>query len=628
MTFSLPRSAFSGIALAVAATALTPPLLAPAAVAATEVPAPATARAGIGWLATQLTNGVIRNPNFGGFDDFGLTLDIGLSMDEVGGDQALVRQIRTAMAPKIASYVTDVDYGAPENRYSGSLSKSLVFAQVTGADPRAYGGFDLVDEVEARVTTSGPSAGRLADAAGGADYANVFGQALAARGLSVAGSTRAAAVTDFLLLQQCSSGYFRIFFDTDASAPGQSCVEGAEDSGTDTDATAMVVNQLAAVPSPSPRVEAAIDRAVAWLIATQRADGSFVGSAFTPDPNTNSTGLAAGALAADGRCVQAGRAAEWVASLQVGGQDASSPLAGDEGALPYSAATLATATTDGITDDVLDQWWRATTQAVAGITHTRGSVTGLNVSSTGSEPAQRAALTATGAAVGDRFCLSGPGISGSRTVVVGTDGVLDARVTLPAAAGPAAYTLTGRDGSVTRTVDVRSSSAPSSIAGVTLVGPSGYRRAASTQTLEVSGAAPGARYVLRGPGIDDVTVVVGSDGALTRTVTLPARTTTASYVLVGSGGQVSEDIRVLARAKLRLSTRKSTGARKRVVVRRLAANEKVRLLVAGRTVAKGRANARGRFVARVALPADRKKVRVRAVGQFPALRSGTTTLKR
>ena len=611
-----------------AAVALAATVLAQPASAATDVPAPAPARASVGWLATQLTDGVIHNPNYGGFDDLGLTLDIGLSMDGVGGDQALVRQIRQAMSTRVASYATGVDYGSPADLYSGSFAKALVFAQASGADARDYGGFDLVKQVEDRVITSGPSAGRLSDQLGGTDYANSFGQALAARGLSSAGSSSSGAVTDFLLQQQCSSGFFRVFFNADPDAEGQSCTEGTD--GTDTDTTAFVVAQLAAISPRPARVEAAISQAVTWLVATQKADGSFVGSAYTPDSNTNSTGLAASALAAGGRCEQSGRAAEWVSGLQVGPQAAGAPLAGEDGALAYDANAVAAATADGITDNTRDQWWRATVQAVAGLTHVRGSAKGLTITSTGTEPGAVATLTATGAASGERFCLSGPGISGSRTLVVGTDGTLSARVTLPATPGAATYTVTGRDGSTTHAVAVAPAPTPStargSVDGVRLVGPVGFRQAGSTVSLEVLGAAPGARFLLSGPGVSDVTVVAGSDGALSRSVTLPKTTATASYVLLGSDGQVADGTRVLGRTRLKLAALAADGPRTRVLVRRLAPREKVRLLVAGHTVAHGRANMRGRFVARVALPADRDKVRIRAVGQFPVLRSGSTTL--
>jgi hypothetical protein len=286
---------------------------------------------------------------------------------------------------------------------------------------------------------------------------------------------------------------------------------------------------------------------------------------------------------------------------------------------------MTTASANGITDGARDQWWRATVQAVAGLTHVRGSTKALTVTSTGTEPGQPATLTASGGTVGDRYCLTGPGISGSRSVVVGSDGTLQAKVVLPSAAGRATYELAGRDGSASHTVVVQSASARGSVAGVRLVGPVGFRRAGSKAVLDVLGAAPGARFSLRGPGAADVTVVAGSDGALTRTVTLPQTTTTASYVLVGSDGQVADDTRVLGKKKLRVSTLTSDGPRTRVLVRGLAAGEKVRILVGGKAVAKGRASAKGRFVSRVGLPVG-KKIRIRAVGQFPALRSGTTTV--
>ena len=285
--------------------------------------------------------------------------------------------------------------------------------------------------------------------------------------------------------------------------------------------------------------------------------------------------------AAAGTCEQAGRAAEWVTSLQVGPQPASSPLAGEEGALAYDKGAMDSAAASGIGAG-RDQWWRATVQAVAGLTHARGSAKALTVTSSGTAPGSTATLTATGGAVGDRFCLTGPGIQGSRTVVVGSDRTLTSKVVLPAASGAATYTLTGRDGATTHSVAVQPASQPDaargSVAGVRLVGPAGFRKAGSKVALEVVGAAPGARFVLRGPGLADTTVVAASDGVLTRSVTLPKATTTAAYVLVGSDGQVGVKARVLGKRTLKVSTLASDGPRTRVLVRRLAAREKVKVL--------------------------------------------------
>lgn len=614
MKLSLSRSVVLGVAVSLGTSVLAQPLLSAPATAAPADPASSAARSATGWLATQLTDGLVINPNYPDFPDYGLTADIALSMDEVGGDQALVRQVRQALSSRID------DYAAPSagERYSGALAKSLVFAQVSGADPRSYGGFDLVAETEQRVVADGPTAGRLEDLSQYGDYANTFGQVFAARGLSAAGSAKAAPVTDFLLRQQCTSGYFRVFFSA-ADAAEQSCVEGTDP--TDTDTTALVVSQLSAISPRPARVQAAIDRAVAWLIANQRTDGSFVGSAFTPDPNSNSTGLAAAALASAGRCEQAGRAAEWVEGRQVA-PGAAAPLAGEDGAIAYADGALTAARADGITDATRDQWWRATVQAVAGLTQARGAVSGLTLTTTPAEPGSASTLTIAGGRTGDRYCLSGPGVTGTRTLVVGADGTTTARVTVPTSGQPT-WTVSGRDGSRTTTVG----SARGAVGGVRLAGPTGFHRAGGRVSLDVTGAAAGARYVLEGPGLTGVTVYAGSDGTLTRSVTLPSGTGAATYTLVGADGRVSDVTDVLGKRRLKVTTPRGKGPRARVLVRRLAAGEKVRLLVGGTVVAKGRANDKGRFVGRVAVPQGRAKVRVRAVGQFADLRSGSTVLK-
>ena len=248
-----------------------------------------------------------------------------------------------------------------------------------------------------------------------------------------------------------------------------------------------------------------------------------------------------------------------------------------------------------------DQWWRATVQAVAGLTHARGSAKALTVTSSGTAPGSTATLTATGGAVGDRFCLTGPGIQGSRTVVVGSGPHADEQGRPPRCVRRGdvhPHRPRRRDHATASPSSPRSQpdAARGSVAGVRLVGPAGFRKAGSKVALEVVGAAPGARFVLRGPGLADTTVVAASDGVLTRSVTLPKATTTAAYVLVGSDGQVGVDARVLGKRTLKVSTLASDGPRTRVLVRRLAAREKVKVIVAGRTLAKGRANAKGRFL--------------------------------
>ena len=397
-----------------------------------------------GWLATELEGGLMHNPNFGGFDDYGLTIDTAFSIRAVGGNDAVVRQIRDAMAPNISTYA---GFGA------GATAKALVFAQVAGVDPTSYGGVNLVTATADRVSTTAPIAGRIEDPAGGTDFANVIGQAFAARGLTVAGAAKAASATTFLLKQQCASGYFRLNFTVDKTASDQGCVEGS--SPADTDVTALTVVQLAALPQKDAAVSASIAKAVAWLKAAQQADGSFGGGPNTSAPNSNSTGLAGWALGTQGDCVAAGRAGAWVQKLQVRNPAAGTPLAGESGAIAYDQAALDVGKASGISDATEDQWRRATSQAAPALA---SALTAAAIGFTGPTGFQRAGESATlsvsGVGEGEGVCLSGPGITGALSLRSGGgNSPLKTSVVLPGVTSTPVFTVTTATG--TKTVAVK-----------------------------------------------------------------------------------------------------------------------------------------------------------------------------
>ena len=222
-----------------------------------------------------------------------------------------------AVSKNVAFYVGDGDQGI----YAGATAKAAVLAEAQGKNPRAFGGVDLVAQLEGRVATAAPIAGRIQDAYDptsefGGDFANVIGQAYAAQALSDAKSAAAAPVARFLLEQQCSDGFFRLSFTGDKAAADQSCDGAAKAERTpDTDATAIAVLALQHVKGA--KAKGAVKKAVAWLVDVQGADGSFGGGKSTKDANANSTGLAGWALGATGATEPAARAAAWVRNLQV-----------------------------------------------------------------------------------------------------------------------------------------------------------------------------------------------------------------------------------------------------------------------------------------------------------------------
>ncbi|MCR6033475.1 hypothetical protein GGQ22_18855 [Nocardioides sp. zg-579] len=334
--------------------------------AAKTAPKNAAAR----WLTGQLTDGLVHNDHYG-VDDYGLTADVALALDGVGGRAAQAKAVRKALAPHVDSWTTGVDYGS-DDVYAGSVAKAAVVAQRTGGDARRFGGVDLVERLEGRVLTSGAARGRIQDQ-GSADYANTLGQAFAAEALSVAGSKRAAAAVRFLLAQQCGAGYFRVTLDP-ADASTQTCAEARRaQAKPSVDATAAAVLSLREVPQQTAKVRRAIKAALAWLAKRAQRDGLYAseGQRTGGDPNANSTGLAAWALGDAGRCGAARTAARGVAKLQLSGSYGGTPLAGEKGAIPFDRAAKL-AGRDGIAVAERDQWRRATAQSTPGLAYVAG----------------------------------------------------------------------------------------------------------------------------------------------------------------------------------------------------------------------------------------------------------------
>lgn len=345
-------------ALAAATTLAATALVVPAHAAKT----PAEAKLGATWLSKQLTKGLVHNDQYD-IDDYGLTVDVGLALKQVGGQKKKVTAARKALAANAGSYI-----GTGDELYAGSASKLAVFAQATGGGAANFGGEDLIAAVQSTVSTTAPTEGRIVDQSEWGDYANVIGQAYAAQALSAAGASEAASTRDFLLRQQCGKGYFRVNFSA-SDAAAQHCRNSADEA--DTDATALAILSLKSLDKKPKAVREAIKKGTAWLKATQRKNGSFGGGALTEAPNANSTGLAASALASVGACKPAKKAAGWVKKLQVDAK-AKGKLRDARGAVAYNKAAMKAAAKDGIVVETRDQWRRTSAQAVPALLYQRG----------------------------------------------------------------------------------------------------------------------------------------------------------------------------------------------------------------------------------------------------------------
>jgi hypothetical protein len=322
------------------------------------------------WIAGELTNGLVVG-KLG--PDFGLTIDTGMALATVAGQGDTVTAINNALEPRIAEYVGD---GTKES-YAGATAKAAAFARTAKKNPTSYGGRNLIAELEARTadattgtapnTTPNPLAGRISDKSEFGDFANVIGQSYAVRALSLANSQEAGAARDFLLKQQCASGYFRLDFDKPAT-PSQSCAEGVAGSEADPDATSLAVINLVESRDNSPAVKEALAKAGGWLAARQRGSGAIRGGTGTAQINTNSTALGGYAMGLLKNRGAALKAALWVRKNQpVDKYKCRTALTKDTGAVAYRKEKATEAKTTGIPADGRDEWRRATAQAILGL---------------------------------------------------------------------------------------------------------------------------------------------------------------------------------------------------------------------------------------------------------------------
>jgi hypothetical protein len=200
--------------------------------------------------------------------------------------------------------------GDPSEFFAGSFAKLLVVAAASGTPANRFGtgtrhalAFQLRRLECDRV--AGPcgagDSGRFSDRSEFGDFSNTITQSLAVLGLERA--TKAgpsAASVRYLRRQQCANGAFPLEIST------AGCTASV-------DATAFAVQAL--LESGARPARLAARRGSAWLARVQHANGSFTGNGTQ---NTNTTGLAAQALAATGRVRAAADAVTFIETLQRG----------------------------------------------------------------------------------------------------------------------------------------------------------------------------------------------------------------------------------------------------------------------------------------------------------------------
>ena len=494
----------SGLAVAVS----TPSQAAPA----TD---PAPARAAAAWLTSNLNSDSLVESHtewegqvFSG-PSYGTSVDLAEGLARIPGQSATVSRITDAVAKNLAAYTTYEDAF-----YSGSAAKALALLASQGR-----GTTQLRADVEKSVvTTAGPARGRLQDSDPTpdqywTDYANSIGQAYAARALTQLGSPLAGTVVDYLLAQQCSAGFFRLYFPAVGTAD-QTCdgASPAEPAAQSADTTAIAIIQMAPLAAGDVEVRAALTRAVAWLKTQQKADGSFV------DPvngaNTNTTGLAGWALGEAGEVEAAGRAATWLRERQVVGACAPSRLAGEHGAVAYDDQGWKDGVQYGITDKLdRSQWVIADVQALPALTWAPAATKkDAVVLPKFARAGKKVTATVQGLAPGERACVSG---SAGAKDLVGTGKDVKVAITR-AKAGKRTVSLRTATGKVSDTVRVLGQKRLA-------VKVAKSARAGSKKVVTVKGLAAGEKVTLKVRGKKVATGKASKKGTFKRKVKVGKR---------------------------------------------------------------------------------------------------------
>lgn len=126
-------------------------------------------------------------------------------------------------------------------------------------------------------------------------YDGVFRQSLAILGLDAVGAPQSPTAVRWLLNAQCADGSFQEFRADLAKACDP--VDPTAFTGPDTNATSAAAAALDAIGTSASKDAA--DRAIAWLLANQGADGGWSFSPGAPS-DANSTGMVLSALRAHG----------------------------------------------------------------------------------------------------------------------------------------------------------------------------------------------------------------------------------------------------------------------------------------------------------------------------------------
>jgi hypothetical protein len=218
------------------------------------------------------------------YADFGLTIDGALALAAAGQDLHDLSNIVSFLANRgkdPSGKTVDSWTGiGTASANGGSIAKEALLAEVTGTNPRNFGGHDLIAALDASVckSASGGTGGRCAGPGNFSYATSVFSQAIGII-VQVRAGQAANAVAPVAFLESLRNN--------DGAFP--SLIPNSHDQ--DVDSTAMAVMALALVKNARAKTD--VGAGLAWIARQQVASGGFRGAGGL---SVNSAGLAIQAL--------------------------------------------------------------------------------------------------------------------------------------------------------------------------------------------------------------------------------------------------------------------------------------------------------------------------------------------
>ncbi|MFJ3493629.1 prenyltransferase/squalene oxidase repeat-containing protein [Streptomyces sp. NPDC086091] len=302
----------------------------------TAAPGEVDTAAAVRWLKGRLTDDE-RVTDDSGTADLLLTTETAYALAATDGRGPALDKVTAYLTTQVGSYA--YPFGTDQAPNATAAARLALLAEITGGDPRAVGGHDLVADLTAHVCAAGPESGEPTPGCTApgdfrnADYAD--GQALAVLALLRAGVTPPAATVDRLAQLQCRDGGI--------SGPLIRAEENCDADPAVTALTALVLEKAGGHADT-------VTKARAYLTRTQREDGSYLGYTGAATASVHATATAAQALRALGDTDRADAAEAWLSRQQLDGGGFAFEEGGTDPA-PYAttAAVLAGAHTSLVT---------------------------------------------------------------------------------------------------------------------------------------------------------------------------------------------------------------------------------------------------------------------------------------